>query len=245
MGKKQVVATSTPSGELKAPKAIKKQLRKFVLMSWTDSNMYEAWTWEVFLTERADGSLSTGARQFGDGLPSTRLRGTYGIRSGRVLKEAIEKLFATEVLQDVDWKWSALLRKIDRFAPKLATEVRQQIEAERDAERRDDEEAEQRYEVERPIREWVNRSTWPHSTASGAGGIVSSIANARLSAGVTAYVGAYRSEHGRFPTGTHHIEQAIGDAIKAAKCAAQGNGIGRAFSAAGRVQMTVQFPEEQ
>jgi hypothetical protein len=166
--------------------ATKAVLRKLVLMSWADSNTYEEWTWEVFLTERLDGSLSTGARQFGEGVPSSRLQGTYRIRTGATLKVAIENLFASDVFQDVDWDWSGLLPAIAKFKPKLAKEIVQQIQLESDEERRQTEEAEKYESLMFPVREWVNRSKWPHSTASGAGGIVSSIANARLNSGVPA-----------------------------------------------------------
>lgn len=223
--------------------ATKAVLRRLVLMSWTDSNTYEDWTWEVFLTERADGSLSTGARQVGEGVPSSRLQGTYRIRTGAALKVAIENLFASDVFQDVDWDWSGLLPIIAKFKPKLAEGITRQVQLESDEEHRQTEEAEKYESLMSPVREWVTRSKWPHSTASGAGGMVSSVANARLNSGVTKYAQAYRDEHGFFPTGTHHIDQPIGDAASAARCAAEGNGLGRAFSAPGRVQLTVQFPE--
>ena len=69
------------------------------------------------------------------------------------------------------------------------------------------------------------------------------VANARLTAGVTNCVQAFLDEHGHLPTGLHQIDQAIGDAAQAEKCAADRNGLGRAISAPGRVQLTVQFPE--
>ena len=84
---------------------------------------------------------------------------------------------------------------------------------------------------------------WPHSTAHGSGGLVSQVANARLAAGVTSYVEAYLAEHGRLPVGRHEIDQPIGNAIAAAQCAANQNGIGRALAAPGWVTMAVQFPE--
>ena len=218
-------------------------LRKLVLLSWTDSNMYESWTWEIFLTERFDGSISTGARQFGEGIPPGRMLGTYRIRTGAALRDAVESLFASDVFQDVDWNWSSLLPKIAKFKPKLAKEITRQFQLESDEESLNTEEFERGESLMLPVREWVNRSKWPHSTGSGAGGIVSAVANARLRSGVTAYAQAYRDEHGHFPTGMHEIDQPIGDAASAARCAEQGNGIGRAFSAPGRVQLTVQFPE--
>lgn len=221
----------------------KPPLRKLVLMTWADSNAYESWHWEVFLTERADGTLSTGARQWGTDIPAYRLRGTYRIRTGSALKAAVEDLFRHEVLQDVDWDWPTLLRKIKPFAPSLAAGVVEQILLEEEEERAEEEDYEEYEAFIGPVREWVGRATWPHSTSHGAGGLVSAVANARLRAGVEGYAMAYVTEHGRYPTGEHVIDQAIGDANAAAQAAANQNGVGRAISAPGRVQLTVQFPD--
>jgi hypothetical protein len=223
--------------------APKPSLRKHVLITWSDSNAYEEWTWEFLPTERADGSYSTGARQFGEDCPTTRLQGTYRIRTGAALRDAIEGLLSHEVFCDLDWSWSALLRKIKRYAPKLAAEVRALRQQERDAERCLNAAFEVQYEHDRPVREWVNRARWPHSTAHGAGGMVSQVANARLAAGVTGYVEAYLAEHAHLPVGRHDIDQPIGNAKRAEECHAQGNGLGRAIAAPGQVKMTVQFPE--
>ena len=244
MGKKHLAATSISADKLTAPKAIDQQLRKLVLMSWPDSNMYEEWTWEAYLTERADGSISTGARQFGDAIPTGRMRGTYRIRTGAALKHAIEKLFASDVFEDVEWNWPSLLRKIDLFSPSLALEVRRLRQAERDEQTRQSAEYRRIAAENRPIQNWVNRSSWPPSQSSGGGGMGYAVGSARLRSGVFAYVKAYREIHGRFPSGVHEIDQSIGDAARAAQCAARQDGAGRAVHAPGRIQLTVEFPGE-
>lgn len=212
-------------------------------MSWTDSNMYQHWNWEVFLTERSDGSLSTGARQYGEGIPTGRMRGTYRIRTGATLKKAIESLLASDAFMDVAWNWPSLLRKIGRFNPTLAEEVRQQRQMERDEQRKRNAQARRILALNRPIWEWVNRASWPLSSSNGGGGIGYAVASSRLKAGVFAYAKAYRADHGRFPTGVHEIDQAIGDVEVAAQCRARSDGIGRAVHAPGRVKLTVQFPD--
>lgn len=221
----------------------KPALRKLVLMSWTDSNMYQYWNWEVFLTERSDGSLSTGARQYGEGIQTGRMRGTYRIRTGATLKKAIESLLASDAFIDVAWNWPSLLRKIGRFSPTLAEELRQQRQLERDVQSKRHAEARRILALNRPIQAWVNRASWPRSSSNGGGGVGYAVANSRLGAGVLAYAKAYHADHGRFPTGVHEIDQVIGDVEAAAQCEARSDGIGRAVHAPGRVKLTVQFPD--
>jgi hypothetical protein len=214
-------------------------------MSWTDSNMQQQWNWEVFLTERSDGSLSTGARQYGEGIQTGRMRGTYRIRTGAALKKAIDSLLASDAFVHVAWNWPSLLRKISRFSPLLAEGVRQQRQLEQDEQYKRTAEMRRIATLIRPVQDWVNRASWPPSNSSGGGGLGYAVGSARLTAGVFAYAKAYRADHGHFPTGVHEIDQAIGSAEAAAQCEARQDGIGRAVNAPGRVQLTVQFPEAQ
>jgi len=205
--------------------------------------MYQRWNWDVFLTERSDGSLSTGAHQYGEGIPTGRMRGTYRIRTGAALKKAIESLLASDAFMDVAWSWPSLLRKISRFSPALAEDVRQQRQMERDEQYKRTAAMRRTAALNRLVQDWVNRASWHPGNSSGGGGLGYAIGSSRLKAGVLAYAKAYRADHRRFPTGVHDIDQAIGNSEAAAQCEAQQDGIGRAVHAPGRVKLTVQFPE--
>lgn len=100
------------------------------LMTWHDSNMAgDDWTWRVFVTRRANGSYSVGARQDGGMAGSFRLRGRYGLRSGKGLLDAIEALFMHDVLQAESPDWGAIVRNARRFDPALGQLLQQALKA--------------------------------------------------------------------------------------------------------------------
>lgn len=100
-----------------------------VLMHWDDSNMAGFyWTWSVFLRQRRDGSWSLGAEQCVDSGRPLRIRGTYRIRNGRKLKDAIDKLFAEDPLSGDKPDWTEIIDNAEHVDKQMAAELRQAVE---------------------------------------------------------------------------------------------------------------------
>ena len=219
--------------------------KRVAVTSWNGSNMRETWTWEVFVSQRSDGSFSTGARQFGPGLRELKRKGTYRIRTAKKLKMALEEIFADELIaseHEIDWE--PILSNLPKLDKKIANELANLLIEEAAQERLDEEEAEREGLRQKPIDDWVRKAKWPHSTERGAGGITAGIANARMRSAVLSYTQRYIANHGTFPTGEHVLDEEVGSLAAAQRAAERGDGIGRAFTNPSHIKLIVQFPLE-
>jgi len=93
------------------------------------------------------------------------------------------------------------------------------------------------------IDQWIARSSWPPSTAWGAGGITAALDNHhRHKRGIAQYVDTYFKAHGRFPVGDHQVNVTLEDERH---LVSNSDGFARYIRAPGKVSLVVSFPAEE
>src|SRR5262245_39057992 len=176
-------------------------VRRVPGMSWSGASIGGGeWTWRLFVTVRKDGTFSTTARCFssrsrGDSPGgSDQLPGRYRLRTAEQVKEGIEHLFAIGEFDRAP-DWPGLLDNLRKLDAGIADALQRLL----DREERKEARREREYLKQKPIQEWVCRAKWPPDTATGAGGVVSAVANAILRNAVVRYTQKYLSDNGRLP----------------------------------------------
>lgn len=173
-------------------------------MKWSDSNMAgDGWTWFITLTIRKDGTYSVGATQTSTDGPTYKLPSIYPLRSGRHVRDALEEIFQEDPLSVEEINWEAIQDVLAQHVPKLAEEVAQAFDDDRIAEEEAERQAEEQAKKEKPIYEWIEKSSWPRSNLSNVMG--RGMENARRQKYVFSYTQNYYETHGKFPTGTHTL----------------------------------------
>jgi hypothetical protein len=224
-------------------------MREIILQSWANSNMAgDAWRWEVYAVFNA-GYWSVRGRQVDEITGKVyRVAGAYRLKSARGIKAGIERVFGNESIyfEDVEIDWDEILAAFANEGASIDPNMASQLKAALvRAEKR-----EQALLNPKPtpesrhrdaIDQWIGRSSWPPSTAWGAGGMARGYDNSRRRRGIFQYVDTYFKTHGRFPVGDHHIDVILEDH---APLISNHDGSARAPQAPCRVNLPVSFPAE-
>jgi hypothetical protein len=220
-------------------------MTEIVLQEWSNSNMAgDEWRWEVNAVSKGE-HWSIRARQVDEITGKVyRVAGTYRLKSARGIKAGIERVFENDRIysEDVDIDWEDIVAAFAKVDSAMAAALK--VELERAAQREEEllnpkETAESRYRDS--IDQWIDRTNWPPSNATGAGGIGRAVQNHRRKRAIFQYVDAYFKEHGCFPTGEHDIDVVLEDLSQSVPSS---DGIGRAIKASGRIALSVVFPTD-
>ena len=186
-------------------------MNKIALLSWSDSNMAgDEWTWFVTLTIRKNKSFSVGAFQTSAGYPTYRLPSVYPLKSGRQVRDAIEKIFSEDDdLSEHKIDWDEVISTISKHVPKLASEI--QISFVEDATKETEEEKrlEEKEKLDKPINDWISQTNWPRSKLRDAYGMGAGRENSMRKALIFTHIKTYLAEHGHFPTGHHKLTESL------------------------------------
>lgn len=218
-------------------------MTEIVLQEWSNSNMAgDEWRWEVYAVSKGN-IWSTRARQVDEITGKVyRVAGSYRLKSARGIKAGIERVFENDQIyaEDVEIDWEDIIAAFAKVDLAMAAALK--VELERAAQREEallnpEETPESRYRDS--IDEWIKRTDWPPSYATGAGGMTRAVQNHRRKRAIFQYVDAYFKKHGYFPTGGHDIDIVLEDVSDSIPSA---DGIGRAILASGRIELSVVFP---
>ena len=225
-------------------------MREIILQSWTNSNMAgDHWRWEVCAVFNA-GRWSVRGRQIDEITGKVyRVAGAYRLKSARGIKAGIERVFRNEPIhfEDVEIDWEQILAVFAKEGASIDPNMASQLKAALvRAEKR-----EQALLNPKPtpesrhrdaIDQWIGRSSWPRSTAWGAGGITAALDNHRRKRGIAQYVDTYFKAHGRFPVGDHQVNVTLEDERH---LVSSSNGFARLIRAPGKVSLPVSFPADE
>jgi len=225
-------------------------MREIMLQSWTNSNMAgDAWRWEVYAV--FNGSLwSIRGRQVDEITEKVyRVAGAYRLKSARGIKAGIERVFRNEPIyfEDVEIDWDEILAAFANEGASINPNMASQLKAAlvRAEER---EQAllnpkptpESRYRDS--IDQWIERSSWPRSTAWGLCGITAALDNRRRKRGIAQYVDTYFKANDRFPVGDHQVNVTLEDKRH---LVSNNDGFARHIMAPGEISLPVCFPAEE
>ena len=220
-------------------------MTEIVLQEWSNSNMPgDEWRWEVYAVSK--GNLwSIRARQIDEITGKVyRVAGTYRLKSARGIKAGIERVFENDQIycEDVEIDWEDIVAAFAKVDSAIATALK--VELERAAQREEallnpKETPESRYKDS--IDQWIDRTNWPPSNLTGAGGIPRAVQNYRRRRAMFQYVDEYFKQHGCFPTGEHDIDVVLEDLTQSVPGA---DGILKAMKAPGRIALSVVFPTD-
>jgi hypothetical protein len=184
-------------------------MNKISLLSWSDSNMAgDEWTWFVTLTIRKNKSFSVGAFQASAGYPTYRLPSIYPLKSGRQVRDAIEKIFSEDDdLNELTIDWDELISTVSNHVPQLASEIQFSFEEDATKQAEEDKRLEEKEILDKPINDWISQTNWPRSKLRDAYGMGAGRENSMRKACIFTYTKAYLAEHGHLPTGLHRISE--------------------------------------
>lgn len=221
-------------------------MKETILQSWFGYNMAgDEWRWEVFAVHSSGANWSIRARQIDEITGKVyRIRGSYGLKSARGVKSAIERLFRTDSIfyENIEADWDVILKAIKGMDPTMALALKKILKAEKKREEEalnPKETPESRYKDS--IDQWLSKSSWPSSNAIGACGLLRTVQNLRLRRAVALYVDVYFKRYGCFPVGSHHVDVVLEDLRHQMSSA---DGIGMAIKAPGRIEIAVKFPTD-
>ena len=181
-------------------------MKKFSLMSWSDSNIArDEWTWFITLTFRKNGTYSIGAMQTAVDGPTFRLPSIYPLRKGLQVREAIEQLFLNDPLAGAEIDWRGIIEVLTEHLPELSHEIAQSFIEDSIAEAASERQYEAQEKLDAPINDWVDKARWPLSPMSHH--IGNQMDNAKRRKWVFDYVFNYHAKHGRLPAGSHTLQQ--------------------------------------
>jgi len=183
-------------------------MNKISLLSWSDSNMagYE-WTWFVTLTIKKNKSFSVGAFQTSADSPTYRLPSIYPLKTGRQVRDAIEKIFGDDNLSEHTIDWDEIISTICIHVPHLASEIQASFEDDEIKEAEEEKRLEEKELLDKPINDWISQTNWPRSKLRDAYGMGAGRENSLRKAYIFTYTKAYLAEHGHLPTGLHRISE--------------------------------------
>lgn len=186
-------------------------MHKISLLSWSDSNMAgDEWTWFVTLTIRKNKSFSVGAFQTSAGYPTYRPPSIYPLKSGRQVRDAIEKIFSEDDdLSEHTIDWDEIISTISKHAPQLASEIQVSFEEDASKETEEEKRFEEKEILDKPINDWISQTIWPRSTLRDAFGMGAGRENSMRKAIIFTYIKTYLAEHGDFPTGHHKLTDSL------------------------------------
>ena len=221
-----------------------RMMKEAVLQSWSGCNMAgDEWRWEVFAVHSSGANWSIRARQIDEITGKVyRIRGSYGLKSARGVKSAIERIFHTDSIfyENIEADWDVILKAIKGMDPPMALALKKILNAEKKREEEalnPKETPESRYKDS--IDQWLSKSSWPSSNATGACGLVRTVQNLRLRRAIAQYIDVYFKRYSRFPIGSHHVDVELEDLRHQMLSS---DGIGRAIKAPGRIAISVEFP---
>jgi hypothetical protein len=181
-------------------------MKKISLLSWSDSNMagYE-WTWFITLTIRKNKSFSVGAFQTSAESPTYKLPSIYPLKSGRQVRDAIEKIFCDDNLSEQTINWDEIISTIFKHVPQLASEIQVSFAEDAINESLEEKLIEEKELIDKPINDWISQSSWPRSTLRDAYGMGAGRENSLRKSIIFTHIKTYLAEHGHLPTGHHKI----------------------------------------
>lgn len=221
-----------------------RMIKETILQSWSGCNMAgDEWRWEVFAVLSSGENWSIRARQIDEITGKVyRIRGSYGLKSARGVKSAIERIFLNDAIfyESIEVDWDVILKSIRGMDPQMAVALKKTLNAEKKREEEvlnPKETPESRYKDS--IDQWLSKSSWPSSNATGACGMLRAVQNHRLRRAVAQYIDVYFKRYGCFPIGPHHVDVVLEDLRHQMLST---DGIGREIKAPGRIAISVEFP---
>jgi len=186
-------------------------MNKISLLSWSDSNMAgDEWTWFVTLTIRKNKSFSVGAFQASAGYPTYRLPSIYPLKSGRQVRDAIEKIFSEDDdLNEHTIAWDEIISTISNHVPQLASDIQASFEEDATIEAEEDKRLEEKELLDKPINDWISQTSWPRSKLRDPMGMGAGRENSMRKAVIFTHIKTYLAEHGHFPTGHHKLTESL------------------------------------
>ena len=221
-----------------------RMMKGTILQSWSGFNMAgDEWRWEVFAVLSGGANWSIRARQIDEITGKVyRIRGSYRLKSARGVKSAIERIFRNDSIfyENIEVEWDVILKAIKGMDPQMALALKKILKAEKKREEEalnPKETPESRYKDS--IDQWLSKSSWPSSNATGACGLLRAVQNHRLRRAVAQYIDVYFKRYGCFPIGPHHVDVVLEDLRHQMLST---DGIGREIKAPGRIAISVEFP---
>jgi hypothetical protein len=185
-------------------------MKKLVIQSFSDSNIagYD-WVINVVLTQRKNGYFSLRATQISDEPVIYKTPLIYPIKNGSQLRLAIDEVFQDDLISHLAINWEEIIKNLEKYYPDLSNQLYTDIHELKRKELEEELLEEEEKLKNKPLNDWINKSSWTKSTRRDPLGMGAGIENSRRRIAVFQYAQRYLETNNSLPIGRHSINESV------------------------------------